>query len=362
MRAPKIAPLASGETEFKVERIVLAVAAGVVSLSVFFGWSMVNALLPHVLTNWVGEEAWRSRGLITALAAGGVLGCGGAAWRFNVIRWQAQLSWSLRGAAVGGAMVLASQVWPMLLIATVGSGVALGWLAVTLLSGLRPAVGTGSLGWVIGLGVAEACALVGVVELVGIDGRVQSIMATGLVAAASVLSPFLIPREPSISAERDYTMASLGRWLVVASGLVFLLTGIGQSGETDAASGAVVWIGVVVAVLAGWGAQRGVTMGTVLVAALVVGASGTFSAVGQQFAISGGLAALAVAGGYYAARGGRSWAVGILVGGSVPVVGGLSFLGWDAAGGISPAWTSTIVALVTVAAAWQMVAKWRLKL
>ena len=358
-RAAQKAPLASGETEFKVAPMVVGVAALVVALAGLFGRTLVEVLLPQMLSNWADETPWRWRGLVTTLSVGALVGSVGAAWRFNVIHWQSQLSWSLRGCAVAAALVMGSQAWPMLLVATGLSGLALGWLAVTLLTGLRPAVGTTSLGWVLGLGVAGACGLAGLGDWIGFSPRVQSILAAGLLAAASVLSPFLTPREPSLSAERDYEMASLGRWGLVTGGLIWGLVALAAIPET-----ATMWVGagagfgVVVALLAGAATQRGVTMGLGLFVAILIGLGGGLNALGRQLAMGGGLAVWGVAGSYYAARGGRAWAIAILVGGSAGV-GGASFLLVSERETISSQLIAISAAVVALIAIWQIGAKRR---
>ncbi len=320
--ATQVSGPASGETEFTPERSALIAAGGAIAATYFYFLIYAEFALLELAQPVIGAESWRLRGLMFALGLGGLVGSIWAAWRFKVISLQARLSWSFRGCAVGAALAVGSNSWPLLLIAAMVSGGALGALTVNLATSLRPVIGTRRLGWVIGVGTGVAYALCNVPWIFEASPRLQTILAAVIAATASVLSPFLMPSEPSVSPEREYAPTGLLRWVAVLLMLVWLDSaafyviqheaGLKEQTWTGAAhlwGNAFVHLGL--ALVAGWWLDRG---GRVLPA---VGAFGLLAAgclllggageAGAAWLYTAGVSLYSVLLVYYPARSGRAW-------------------------------------------------------
>ncbi len=327
MKAPLQVPgRASGETEFAPEKSALIAAGIVIAATYFYFLIYAEFALLELARPVIGDETWRLRGLMMALGVGGLLGSGWAAWRFDVVSLQARLSWSFRGCAVGAALALGSLSWPLLLISALVSGTALGALTVNLAASLRPVIGTRRLGWVIGLGTGAAYALCNVPWIFEAGARLQTIVAALVAASASVLSPFLMPQEPSVSPEREYAPAGLLRWVVVLLMLVWLdsaafyvIQHAPELHEQSWHGTGRLWANAAVHLIAGAGIgaliDRGARMG-VPVAGFVLLALGCV-ALGEGWAAlpyAAGVSIYSVMLVYYPARGGRAWQAAVVYG------------------------------------------------
>lgn len=325
----------TGETEFRAERsAVIAATAAVAATYVYFLLFAELALLELARPLTEGTT-WRGRGLFTCLGVGGLVGCGLAVWRCNVVRWQAQLSWGFRACAVAAALALAAGTWWGMWLVVAGLvGATLGWLTVILVSGLRATVGTVRLGWVVGLGTGLAYAICNLPGVVDASARTQTIVVAFVAGAGSLLAPFLTPREPSVSLESDYRILGFGRWVLMLLVLVWLdavahhviQREAGLQPGTGAGSGRVVANAVIhllLAVGAGWWLDRGGRMSLIAVALglLVAGClalNGGMAAL-ASLAYAAGVSIYAVVLVYYPARGGRATQAG----GVLVVAGGL---------------------------------------
>ena len=204
------------ETEFKTPRAALV--AGVLAVGVAFtflgtfGGPVLNQL-GLVLSDSV--EIWRFRGLSTMVVLGGMLGVLGAAMRFRLEVWQTNLGWSFRAGSLAVVLTVVATAWTGFLAAAFTTGVATGWVLTTLATGMRASVGTGRLGVVVGGGFALSV-LLGELAFVmagwfGDPVKGAGIVIAMLLAAASVVVPFLTPLEPSMDMEEGYR----GRGLLI---------------------------------------------------------------------------------------------------------------------------------------------------
>jgi len=220
----------TGDTEFPaLERGTLIAATAVVAATWFYFLIYVHQGLMGLAADWTTEEAWRARGLLTWLGTGGVLGSVLAAWRFNVYRWRGQLSWSLRACAMVAALATMAGAWEALVTFAALTGLSLGWLTVTLATGLRPSVGTTKLGWVIGLGTGIAYAAANLPFVYEAEPARQVILAAVVVAAVSVLAPFLTPQESSVSQESVYGIRGVVGWMLMSAPIVVLCAMLGAA-------------------------------------------------------------------------------------------------------------------------------------
>jgi len=319
----------SGETSFQAGRSALVAAALVIAATYFYFLIYAEFALLELAQPIMGEETWRMRGLMLALGLGGMVGSAGAAIRFDVIKIQSRLSWSFRGCAVGAALSLGAGNWPLLLGAALVSGVSLGALSVNLATSLRPVIGTRRLGWVIGWGTGLAYAACNVPWIFEADPRVQTATAAVVVALASVGSPFLAPREPSVSPEVDYRATGILRWVGVLMMLVWLDSAAFFVIQHDAGLKEQSWVGSALlwangavhlgfALLAGWLLDRAIRVRLALAAfgLLCIGCillDQTSSALAGMAYVAG-VSLYSVFLVYYPARSGRVWVSAIVLG------------------------------------------------
>ena len=254
------------------------------------------------------------RGLGLGLGLGGLAGGAFAAWKFNIYRWPRQLSWALRAGAVGAVLALGGSSGPMLWLAALVSGASGGALMVILTTGLRSTIGTGHLGAVLGWGIGLAAGVGTMAELWGVTARTQTIGATFLVAAVSVLSPFLSAQEPSSLHRGGYAQAGVWRWLGALTILGLLESALfhgTQGGAGPAHSGVVLALMGVGQLAVAVGTGRWLDWGgrwTVMGAALLVISLGFWgSGIVGGLAHAAGLSIYGTVLVYYPARSGRAW-------------------------------------------------------
>ncbi len=214
------------ETEFKTPRValvagVLAVAAAFTLLATTFGFILSELSGNLAKLGEVGPY----RGLVTMGVLGGALGAVGAAMRFRLETWQTNLGWSFRAGSIATVLAVVATSWTGLLVAAFVMGAAGGWILTTLATGMRASVGTRRLGVVVGAGIA--CALIlgegGLVlgSWFGEPIKGAGIVIAMLLAATSVVVPFLTPLEPSMDMEAGYRGWGLAvNWVVMSAVIV----------------------------------------------------------------------------------------------------------------------------------------------
>lgn len=271
------------------------------------------------------------------LGLGGMAGGALAGLRFGLVLHPRSLGIACRLAgAVAVVALLASGPRSALAVSLAG-GFSVGWLAVTLVSGLRASVGLGGLGTALGLGIGLAGAFSSLPMLADAGARAQTIVAALVILTVSVLTPFLTPQDPSVSSWPVYSVRGLSRWLAALFGSALfaavLVTEARISGAAGGSgSGAADWLPAAAAALggaaAGWWLDRGLGGGVAMLVAAAAGALLVSALVG--FAVSApaiasssraaGAAALAVGFAYYAARSGRARDAAAVV--------AIAWLGW----------------------------------
>ena len=276
----------SADTEFTAPRSAQIAGTCLVGLALLFLSRFADTVMAELAGEIVGGgEAWRYRGLSTLWVLGGLLGALGAAMRFRLEVWRGNLSWSLRACSAG-------------------------WLLTTLTTGMRASVGTLRLGLVVGSGYLLSNVLgEGAVFVAGWFGdpiKGGGVVVAFLMAAGSILAPFLTPQEPSMAMEPTYQgRGLLVQWVTLSTitlGVYALssgpeLSGLWQAGVWTAALLLGLWLD----------ARPGRWPVGIALAIVALALSGLLPPM-----LAGGLGLLAgtlttVIAIYFAARGGRVW-------------------------------------------------------
>lgn len=301
----------TGDTEFETPKSALVVGVLMVGVGLLFVHRFAGTVMTELAVEVVGDdESWRYRGMSTLWVLGGLLGALGAAMRFRLEVWRSSLSWGLRACSMAAVLAVMAENWTVLLIASFATGASAGWLLTVLTTGLRASVGTLRLGVIVGVGFALSVGLSEAAErlaaLFGDPIKGGGVVVALLVAAGSIVAPFLTPQEPSMAMEPEYRgRGLLIQWLVLTA----IAVGITAAGSGATAPALWWWLALAVApMLGGWldaGQRR-----WPLIAAVGLVALALSGVVGENLA--GGLTLLArslltVCAIYFAARGGRVW-------------------------------------------------------
>lgn len=308
-------------TEFKRDRGVLTVAALLIAAT--FGYHLTFAE-----TAFMGLAAERLEGtrqlsfLRTLIGACGLVGGLLAGWRFRLERYPRAVSNAMRACAGVAVLAIMAQTWELLLITAALTGLSLGWLMVTLVAGLRACVGTPQLGLCIGLGVGLAHAFNFIPWLVTADPTIQTVVATVVIGLAAVVTPLMLPQEPSAAWLPDYQPGAVAAWMAVFLAL----------GWIDSAAFAVLpfqpgllaWANVALslgaALLAGLVIDRGWFGRIALIAFALLGGASLLMAETSLYPTGAGLLHAAGAGCFmtaivhYLARSGRAWLSALVLG------------------------------------------------
>jgi hypothetical protein len=277
-----------------------------------------------LLSAELGTPALKSA--LAVLALSGALGGGLAVWRFRPQAYRRSVA---AGALACSAAAVAGCLSPSLATAA-GIGLALGWLTVTLVAGLRAAIGMQALGRTLGTGIGLAYALGNLAAGLSASPRMQAGWALAFLAVALVASRWLRTGEAEVSGNDDFRPVRLASWI----GIFLALAGMDAAAcsviqHTPAlqdevggghlrvllnatvhlavAVGAGVWMdrkrfGRVV--LAGWAALAGACL-------LLDDRMRPFAGAELLFITGASLYVVALV--FYAARGGRPWLVGIVL-------------------------------------------------
>jgi cbb3-type cytochrome oxidase cytochrome c subunit/mono/diheme cytochrome c family protein len=267
-------------------------------------------------------------GLIPAMGAMGVAGVAGsllAAWLYR----PASYVWSLRLASlVCAGAAAAAWAWPSAPTAGV-VGLTLGWLTVTLASGLRAAVGVKKIGRAAGLGTGLAYALCNLPTIFLATPEAQTAVAAGLMLVSAVATRWLKTEPEPMSVGIDYQPKWVSGWALVFMALVWLdsaafyiiqhtpfLRHETWEGQMS------LWMNAIIHLFAAMAAgellDRGwlgrVTMaawvGLAVACVLLVEIMEAF--VGAEMLYTAAVSLYSVALVYYPARGGRPWVAGTL--------------------------------------------------
>ena len=153
-----------------------------------------------------------------AMGMAGVMGSILAAWRFRPETYRS----ALRGGAV--ACVLAAGVGCLDAspVAAAGIGLALGWLTVTLVAGLRAAIGMHYLGRAVGLGMGLAYALCNLPGVFTAAPLVQAGIAIALMTLAAVATWWVRTGEGEVSFNDDFRPVRMASWIGIFLALVWM--------------------------------------------------------------------------------------------------------------------------------------------
>ncbi len=308
-------------TEFKRDRGVLPVAVFLIAAT--FGYHLVFAE-----TAFMGLAASKLEGtrqlsfLRSVLGICGLVGGLLAGWRFRLERYPRALSNALRACAVVAVVALVAQTWEFLVFTAALAGLALGWLMVTLVAGLRACVGTPKLGLCIGAGIGLAHALSMLPWVTAAEPTIQVVIATVVIGVAAVVTPWMLPQEPSTARLPDYQPGAVAAWIAVFLALVWIESAAFAMLPRPVGADAFLNVGpaLVAALLAGVAIDRGwfgrvalIAFGLLGAACLLLpetspypGGAGLLHAAGAGFSMT----ALV----HFLARGGRAWLAALVFG------------------------------------------------
>jgi len=193
---------------------VVSVAATYVYFLVFAEFALIELAKPLA----DGRLPW----LMGTLAAGGVAGSFAAARAFRFERYARSVANGFRACGAAAAIVLLAQTWWLMMLATLGVGLALGWLTVTLVSGLRGVLGGKQLGLWAGLATGSAYAICNLPWVFEASAANQTILAA-LVAVVGALSANWLDLTAAPRADTaDYSAPRPWFWLAALLALVWL--------------------------------------------------------------------------------------------------------------------------------------------
>lgn len=270
----------------------------------------------------VGEAGLRPA--MGALGAGGVAGSLMAGWRFDAARYAR----ALRMGAAGCAVAAAAACFYAGAATAAAIGLSLGWLTVTLVSGLRAAAGARGLGLATGVGTGLAYAACNVPWIFEASPLAQSWAGVGFMALAFAVAGKLDASPMRAAEAKDYSGARAAGWTAVFLALVWMDSAafyIIQHTEALRAGtwggGGRLWLNaamhLAVAVASGaWLDRRG--LGRValcawaaLAAGCVLLGDGFRMWAGAEIFYTAGVSLYSVALVYYPAAGARPWLAGI---------------------------------------------------
>lgn len=306
---------------------VIAIAAAYFYFLLFAGYALLELVRP------VADAERQVRLAASALALGGIAGSVLAARRFRLLRYPRTLGTAYRACGMMAAVALWAPSFPVMLITTALTGLALGWLTVTLGSGLRATVGTTWLGWCAGLGTGIAYAACNLPPVFTATPRAQAIVAALLMIPGALTGPWLVPQEPSVAVTPDYRPRGVATWVMVLLALVWMdsaaffvvqhtegLRSATWAGAWRLGANAIVHLSA--ACFAGWWLARRSAVPLIAAAfALLAGAcllldrgamAGRAPGAEVSLLYAAGVSCYSVVLLHYTARGGRAWVVAMV--------------------------------------------------
>ncbi len=309
----------SDATEFEREKGVLPVA--IFLIAAVYAYYLIFAEIAFLRLAEPAVEGSRQLSFLrSVLGAGGLVGGLVGGWRFRLLRYPRSLSHALRACAVVAILALLVQSWELRLLVAALVGFALGWLLVVMIAGLRACVGTPRLGLCIGAGAGLAHAVFSLPWLAAADPTIQTVVATVWIGLAAVLTPWLLPQEPSLAWSNDYRTDGMAAWMAVFLALMWIDAAAFTVLPRPAAG--LAWLTAATALssalLGGLWLDRGARARVALTSFTLLALAGALVASGQGpvwaatlCAASGGaIAATALF--HLAALGGRAWQAGVL--------------------------------------------------
>lgn len=297
-------------------------AGAAIAATYFYFLIYAEFALLELASPWTDAAPDRLDHLMLALGLGGLMGSVAGARGFRRTGCQNLLRLGFGGCALAAGIAAVAKHWILLIGAAGGSGFALGVLTVSLATSLRPVLGIRRLGRIIGGGTGVAYAVCNLPGIFDSGAREQTLLAAGLVLAATGLPRLMVPRAIPTAVEADYHPAGVLRWVGILLALVWLDSAafyvIQHTAELQDQtwgntarlwSNAGVHLGFAVAV--GWLIDRGARLsvpaaGFALLTAGCLALATPFAGLASWF-YTAGVSVYSVCLVYYPARGARPW-------------------------------------------------------
>jgi hypothetical protein len=193
---------------------LLCVAATYVYFLIFAEFALIELAKPLA----EGRLRW----LMGTLAVGGVTGSFLAARSFRFERYARAVGTGFRACGAAAAFVLLAKSWLMMILAALCVGLGLGWLTVTLVSGLRGVLGGKRLGLWAGVSTGSAYAVCNLPWVFEASPATQTIFAALVAVAGAIAAIWLDLTAPPRSDTRDYEPAVTWFWVAALLALVWL--------------------------------------------------------------------------------------------------------------------------------------------
>lgn len=194
-------------------------AAGAVACTYFYFLIFAEFALLELARHAV--PATQLRGVMAAMAGGGIIGAVTAAARFRADRASRQLRGAFLACAGSAALAAVATRPALLWPAATAAGLSLGGLTVVLASSLRLATHRRRLGFAIGLGTGLAYASSNVPAVFQGSATTQSLAAAGVALLGSALPRWMSAGECEASRDSDYARPGVLRWVLVLLLLVW---------------------------------------------------------------------------------------------------------------------------------------------
>lgn len=296
--------------------------AAVVMIAATYGYFLIFAQFAflELLTKAVGADGLRAA--MGAMAVAGVTGSLLAAWRFRAESYAGALRGGAAMCAV--AAVIGASAWSAAVI-----GLAVGWLTVTLVSGLRAAAGIKRLGLAVGLGTGLAYAMCNVPWLFHAEPQAQAMAGVVFMVIGTGATFWLRVDAGEISTGSDFGKRRVVVWAVIFMALVWMDSAAfyiiqhtselragtwGANGSLWLNAGVHFGVAVVAGVMLdrGWLGRMALAAWAVLALACVALGEGVREFAGAEILYAAGVSLYSVALVYYPARGGRAWVAGVV--------------------------------------------------
>lgn len=193
---------------------LVAIAATYVYFLLFAEFALVELAIPLA----EGRLRW----LLGALGIGGVAGSLFAARRFRFERFTLSVSHGFRACGVAAVLALIAKTWLVMMFASLLVGLSLGWLTVTLVSGLRGVLGGSRLGLWAGIGTGAAYAFCNLPVVFNARPADQTVVAALIAVIGALAANGLTLTAPPRAETADFRPPVPAAWLIAFLALVWL--------------------------------------------------------------------------------------------------------------------------------------------
>jgi len=193
---------------------LVAIAATYVYFLLFAEFALVELALPLA----EGRLRW----LLGALGIGGVAGSLIAARSFRFERFSRSVAHGFRACGLAAVLALMAKSWLLLMVAGLAVGLSLGWLTVTLVSGLRGVLGGARLGLWAGIGTGAAYAFCNLPIVFNAQPADQTVVAALIAVIGALAANGLTLTAPPRAETADFRPPVPVTWLIAFLALVWL--------------------------------------------------------------------------------------------------------------------------------------------